>query len=210
MTRTLSGLFRIKMSEATMIDQIASIFRTSEANAKVRILKLKIGPTCGRCGGSGHYSYNPINGTKCFGCNGHGVTLPKTNAEWFLVKEAAIGAVNDGRHQAYVERLAAQRRCKKGWDRAMDAWKRLEALNGYGKAWRLNDYVNKVYAPGWEEINERNQIGLSLCNDLKALDKGKDTDWIAYEKRLTKGLSDIEAAIEALQSEAAQKEGHTP
>lgn len=26
--------------------------------------------TCGRCGGTGHYSYNQISGTRCFGCNG--------------------------------------------------------------------------------------------------------------------------------------------
>lgn len=28
--------------------------------------------TCPRCGGSGHFSYNPIDGTKCYGCNGIG------------------------------------------------------------------------------------------------------------------------------------------
>ena len=27
---------------------------------------------CGRCGGSGHYSYNQIDGTTCFECRGHG------------------------------------------------------------------------------------------------------------------------------------------
>lgn len=33
--------------------------------------------TCGRCGGSGHYSYNQINGTTCFGCGGSGKRLSK-------------------------------------------------------------------------------------------------------------------------------------
>jgi hypothetical protein len=33
--------------------------------------------TCGRCGGSGHYSYNQIHGTVCYGCNGHGVKLTR-------------------------------------------------------------------------------------------------------------------------------------
>ena len=28
--------------------------------------------TCGRCGGSGHYSYNQIHGTVCYGCGGRG------------------------------------------------------------------------------------------------------------------------------------------
>lgn len=33
--------------------------------------------TCGRCGGSGQYSYNPMNGTRCFGCGGTGLSLTK-------------------------------------------------------------------------------------------------------------------------------------
>jgi hypothetical protein len=31
--------------------------------------------TCGRCGGSGHYSYNQMSGTRCFGCSGHKTVL---------------------------------------------------------------------------------------------------------------------------------------
>lgn len=31
--------------------------------------------TCSRCGGCGHYSYNQISGTTCFGCAGSGITL---------------------------------------------------------------------------------------------------------------------------------------
>jgi DnaJ-class molecular chaperone len=27
---------------------------------------------CSRCGGSGNYSYNPLDGTTCFKCNGLG------------------------------------------------------------------------------------------------------------------------------------------
>lgn len=33
--------------------------------------------TCGRCGGSGHYSYCPSHGTTCFGCGGSGVRYTK-------------------------------------------------------------------------------------------------------------------------------------
>lgn len=32
---------------------------------------------CSRCGGSGHYSFNLIDGSRCYGCNGRGVTLTK-------------------------------------------------------------------------------------------------------------------------------------
>lgn len=30
---------------------------------------------CGRCGGSGHYSFNTIDGSRCYGCNGTGKAL---------------------------------------------------------------------------------------------------------------------------------------
>ena len=36
--------------------------------------------TCGRCGGSGNYSFNLVNGTRCFGCGGAGVKLTKRGA----------------------------------------------------------------------------------------------------------------------------------
>jgi len=32
---------------------------------------------CGRCGGSGHYSFNQIHGTTCYGCGGSGYKLTK-------------------------------------------------------------------------------------------------------------------------------------
>lgn len=33
--------------------------------------------TCGRCGGSGRYSYNSMHGSVCYGCGGHGERLTK-------------------------------------------------------------------------------------------------------------------------------------
>lgn len=37
--------------------------------------------TCGRCGGSGHYSFNLMYGTMCFGCKGSGIVFTKRGAE---------------------------------------------------------------------------------------------------------------------------------
>ena len=33
--------------------------------------------TCSRCGGSGHYSFNLMHGTMCYGCNGKGIQFTK-------------------------------------------------------------------------------------------------------------------------------------
>jgi hypothetical protein len=37
--------------------------------------------TCTRCQGSGHYSYHPDHGTRCFGCSGSGERLSKQGQE---------------------------------------------------------------------------------------------------------------------------------
>jgi hypothetical protein len=45
--------------------------------------------TCGRCGGSGHYSYCQRYGTKCFGCGGSGLKHTKRGAmAWALFNES--------------------------------------------------------------------------------------------------------------------------
>lgn len=36
--------------------------------------------TCGRCGGSGKHSWNPRDGSVCFGCNGSGQVFTKRGA----------------------------------------------------------------------------------------------------------------------------------
>lgn len=35
---------------------------------------------CGRCCGTGHYSYNAMHGTRCYGCGGAGYKLTKRGA----------------------------------------------------------------------------------------------------------------------------------
>ena len=44
----------------------------------------KVPSTCYRCGGCGEYSYNQIDGTVCYGCNGSGKRLGKgyTEKQW--------------------------------------------------------------------------------------------------------------------------------
>lgn len=43
-------------------------------------LYVKVKGPCPRCGGSGHYSYNEMDGTRCYGCGGSGVTTQKVRA----------------------------------------------------------------------------------------------------------------------------------
>lgn len=47
---------------------------------------------CGRCGGSGRYSYNSMDGDRCYGCGGTGLVLTKAGA---AAREAWLEANTD-------------------------------------------------------------------------------------------------------------------
>lgn len=68
--------------------------------------------TCGRCGGSGHYSYCQRYGTMCFGCNGTGRKLTKRGAaaKDFLTKSMERLASEIKAGQYVWEILGARRR----------------------------------------------------------------------------------------------------
>ncbi len=101
---------------------LSTILNTTEANAIRRAAGLRILPACGRCGGCGHYSYNQINGTTCFGCGGSGQVAPKAGQQADVLTEAKA-AVADGRLTVYLEDLAISKRTKNAAKVVMDAWK---------------------------------------------------------------------------------------
>ena len=67
-------------------------------------LYVKVKGVCPRCGGSGHYSYNQMDGTRCYGCNGSGISIQKVRA--YTEKEYT-------RMQAANERARAKREAEK-------------------------------------------------------------------------------------------------
>lgn len=54
-----------------------------EDDAKKLYVRVK-GP-CHRCGGSGHYSYNPMDGTRCLACRGCGYEIKEVR--WYTDKQ---------------------------------------------------------------------------------------------------------------------------
>ena len=67
-------------------------------------LYVKVKGVCPRCGGSGHYSYNQMDGTRCYGCNGSGISIQKVRA--YTEKEYT-------RMQATNERARTKRKAEK-------------------------------------------------------------------------------------------------
>lgn len=51
----------------TKAEQRQALLAMSEEQRRAICVK-----TCPRCGGTGHYSYNPMYGTMCFKCEGVG------------------------------------------------------------------------------------------------------------------------------------------
>lgn len=43
-------------------------------------LYVKVRGVCPRCGGSGHFLYNQMDGTRCYGCQGTGISIQKVRA----------------------------------------------------------------------------------------------------------------------------------
>lgn len=68
-------------------------------------LYVNVKSKCPRCGGSGHYSYNQIDGTRCYGCGGSGIQ--HLTIRWYTDKErAAIDKQAEKRAEAKEKRRA--------------------------------------------------------------------------------------------------------
>jgi len=80
---------------------------------------------CGRCGGSGHYSYCQRYGTTCFGCSGSGKSAVKLTAKLLatVVDEVAAGGLD-----AYLGRLKARAAAKKTTAEFSAKWGELHSV----------------------------------------------------------------------------------
>lgn len=81
-----------------------------EAALLARLAKMGFGSVCGRCGGSGRYSFNLLHGTTCYGCSGLGSVKPKLTRELF---ERISEAVAAGALDLYLERMARKQQVEK-------------------------------------------------------------------------------------------------
>lgn len=70
---------------------------------------VRVKGACPRCGGSGHYAYNPVYGTTCFQCNGAGKVVKEvrwyTDAERARMDKAADKRAEDRAAKIIAHRL---------------------------------------------------------------------------------------------------------
>lgn len=72
---------------------------------------------CRRCGGEGHYSYNMLDGTICYGCYGDGLGKKTTQADAIRLQNNRRKARRQ-RERKEQERLAAQEAERQAWAEA--------------------------------------------------------------------------------------------
>jgi cytochrome c1 len=97
-----------KPASKLMTEALALFAVKDEKGVSACLYALGLRQACTRCGGSGHYSFNRVNGTVCFGCNGqrqHAAKLTREVLEAARVKVAAgdleaIRAANRARKAA--------------------------------------------------------------------------------------------------------------
>lgn len=133
--------------------------------------------TCGRCGGSGRYSYNQIDGDRCFGCHGTGFALTRRGnaAQAFFTEMLTVRAgdvtvgmrVNDrmGRKftVAAIERGVAGERIVKG-DRV--PMQTVTFTSAQGNQYGYSDGILLTLIPSPEEREELRAKALAYQDSL--------------------------------------------
>lgn len=77
---------------------------------------MKTKQTCTRCGGSGNYSFNMMDGTRCYGCSGSGFQMIDLAA---VAKKQAVAAVKAAANEASRQaRMATAERVKNELNKA--------------------------------------------------------------------------------------------
>jgi hypothetical protein len=198
-----------KAEIAAIRTEMAAVLKTTDQRLDDRIIGMRIGCTCGRCGGSGSYSYNQLDGDRCYGCHGSGQTKPKTKTEWQLTLEAAKQKAANGDLDRYLDFLRARKLTKTATDQVMAAWKASGVSQRYD--WRLAaDYERQLKAgqapsPELREHHRVSEINAIMCDQFKRIEQQagilpyiKDREeQIAATLKLSHDLSDAIRVIQA-------------
>lgn len=96
--------------------------KVQAATIQSRLIFLGFGEYCGRCGGSGHYSFNLRDGTICFGCAGRGWVARELTASLLADVLALEPATLDAMLAELAERARFNKIVKTANDTVMAAW----------------------------------------------------------------------------------------
>lgn len=118
-------------SKALEKSEIAALMGCKQSSAISRLVALGYTEVCGRCGGSGRYSWNQIDGDRCFGCGGSGKKLARITAE---VVAAALARIEAGELAGYFAENKARKEIKAAVAKTQATWRAASICAAYNAA----------------------------------------------------------------------------
>lgn len=200
---------RMTKKQRALTDAAVALFNTTEDKIPAVLWALGIRQTCGRCGGSGHYSYNQIHGSRCYGCNGRREVAAKLTEETFALARTKVEA---GELEAYRARARALKQAKREIGplvaRALevmkpigDAYTALSKTEAFRASWNGSTFEHPVYRA--QTMIGAIFYGLSGTNagwyrqsisGIEAdVSSGRRTDYLAAKAEIEERLAWLEA-----------------
>ena len=177
-----------------MKEQIAKVLLVPVEKVDSRIVGMGLGETCSRCGGSGHYSFNPIDGTRCFKCAGKGNLVPTSKKGLAEVLKNAQAAVESGALDTYLAKLRETAIAAKAENTVMAAWERATKIILDGRHYTVFCNV----APD-SELAQRSNSNRRIYEANEALVKEVRTS----KKDTAKIVVLMNAALEVIKAEVS-------
>jgi len=147
--------------------------------------------TCGRCGGSGHYSYNMMHGTVCYGCAGRKWVLTRSGAkaqkavqafiaEHFSVKAEALQVGDRIKYDGYTRTVVAVK-----VDAQPTGSSTVDGVTTYYRY--VNITFNKPTPSAFGPID-----GANICEGTPVVKAVAGADWervVAFARTIKKGIT---------------------
>lgn len=139
---------------------------------KARISLLGHKTVCPRCGGSGSFSYNLMDGSRCYGCNGTGNVSTKITPELIakLQDDVESGKL-DRELEKFREQKALEKKASGAVKRVLDTWHEAKAGRDYSADWQdakenpatpFNARMNSAYEKVKAEANHLEELRAAL------------------------------------------------
>jgi len=105
----------LEVQSVPTVEEFANLLRIKENDPNTprwvqnRLAILGLGKTCGRCGGTGNYSFRPDIGTTCLKCGGTGKIIQKLTRQLY---DEAQEIVKSGKLEEYINILRLKKKIK--------------------------------------------------------------------------------------------------
>lgn len=181
----------------TLDQKAAQLLGVAEDKLRVALIISQV-EVCTRCGGTGEYSFNYRDGTRCFKCGGSKYLAPKVSKRIYAELEQLV---ESGTWQERLEAHNLRARNRKIAENADKTFRKAQDAAGIGKLY--GEQYDKFRSGEIEEIDPKifaaqkrsNAISSKISNLGSALnyrDKSKRSTPEQVIEALEKGLAELE------------------